>query len=262
MEKSKWKSFYKRAITTIVLAPAAVGCLLSGENVVELLALAVAALLAWEWAKMQKSTDAAFLALYYLLASAVAIMFDAVWLIAGVIVGLSAVAYVLKRREKELLLKLLGIPYIAIGIGSIMALYREYGVNIVLWYVALVWAVDIGGYLFGSTLKGPKLAPRISPNKTWAGLFGGMLLAVLVSVGALWCAGEIKYVANAVILAAILTVIAQIGDLIESAIKRHLGLKDSSNLIPGHGGVFDRVDGLIFAAPFAYGLLMLLKLHF
>lgn len=262
MVKSKIGSFMKRLLTTLVLVPVVVGCILGGSTSVSLLALAAAALLSWEWAHMLKGKSEIYFALVYLFVSAVAIMVSPAYVALGTMVCLSLFSGFYWRKEKELFLRILGISYIPIGIGSIVAIYTTYGVGIVLWYMVLVWCVDIGGYLFGSTLHGPKLAPRISPNKTWAGLFGGMLLAVIISVIACDVFGGMPYWANAVILAGILTFIAQIGDLIESAIKRRLGLKDSSNLIPGHGGIFDRVDGLIFAAPFAYGLLKVLVVVF
>ena len=262
MEKSKSAALIKRILTSIVLIPLVLWCLFSGKEAVSILALTVAALLSWEWGQMISSRTSAAFALSYFFATVIAVLFNSLSLSIGVIVLLTIIAYWRHRGEKDLFLKLLGISYISIGIGSIMALYNTYGVKIVLWYVFVVWAVDTGGYLFGSTLKGPKLAPKISPNKTWAGLFGGMLLAVVITVCAWWFTPGKEYWVNAVILAALLTVIAQIGDLVESAIKRHLKLKDSSNLIPGHGGVFDRVDGLIFAAPFAFGLLKVLNVVF
>ena len=128
-----------------------------------------------------------------------------------------------------------------------------------LWFLFMIWSVDIGGYIIGSSLKGPKLAPSISPNKTWSGLIGGVVLACSVSFLYMLAMQKIfdlpmpmteqlKFIQLGVFIA----VVAQIGDLIESAIKRYLGIKDSSNLIPGHGGIFDRIDGLIFAAPIVY----------
>lgn len=262
MEKSKSTALIKRIVTSLVLIPLVLWCLFSGKDAVSLLALAVAAMLSWEWGQMISSRTSTFFALSYFFATVVAVLFNSLSYSIGAVVLLLIVAYLRHRGEKELFLKLLGIPYISIGIGAIMALYNTYGVKIVLWYVFVVWAVDTGGYLFGSTLRGPKLAPKISPNKTWAGLFGGMLLAVLITFFACWFTPGKEYWVNAVILAALLTIIAQIGDLVESAIKRHLKIKDSSNLIPGHGGVFDRVDGLIFAAPFAFGLLKILTIVF
>lgn len=262
MGKYKIGSFMKRVITTLILVPVVVGCILGGKVSVSLLALSAAVLLSWEWAHMLKGKSEVFFALVYLFVSAITIMVSPFYVGLGFIACLILLSGIYWRKEKELFLRLLGIFYIPVGIGSIVFIYNTYGVGIVLWYMVLVWCVDIGGYLFGSTLHGPKLAPKISPNKTWAGLFGGMLLAVIISVAACNIFGGMPYWVNAVILAGILTFIAQIGDLIESAIKRHLGLKDSSNLIPGHGGIFDRIDGLIFAAPFAYGLLKVLVVAF
>lgn len=262
MAKSKMNSFVKRLITTLVLVPIVVGCILAGRTSVSLLAMTAAVLLSWEWANMLKGKSEQFLSLAYLFTAAIAILIPSLNLALGVIIFLSILGFACCRKENHCFLRVLGIPYISIGIASIVALYDSYGAGVVLWYMFLVWCVDIGGYLFGTALRGPKLAPKISPNKTWAGLFGGMLLAVVVSMCACHFFGGEKYMANAVILAGILTIIAQIGDLIESAIKRRLQLKDSSNLIPGHGGIFDRIDGLIFAAPFAYGLLKILKVAF
>lgn len=262
MEKSKSASLIKRIMTSLVLIPVVVWCLFGGQEMVAVLALSVAALLSWEWANMMPTKATSAYALSYFFAAVIATLFNDLSLSASVVIALLLLIGWRHRDEKELFLKLLGIPYIAIGIGSIMALYNTYEVKVVLWYIVAVWAVDTGGYLFGSTLRGPKLAPKISPNKTWAGLFGGMLLAVGITFGACWFMAGKDYWVNAVILAALLTIIAQIGDLAESAIKRRLKIKDSSDLIPGHGGVFDRVDGLIFAAPFAWWLLKILKVVF
>ena len=165
------------------------------------------------------------------------------------------------RHEKHPLLLLLGVLYISVGMGALMWVYDAVGAVMTLWLILAIWSVDIGGYVFGSMIGGPKLAPKISPKKTWAGLFGGMLLAAAVCGGYVYLmgAGEnilIMFTA----LAAVLAVIAQIGDLCESAIKRYLGIKDSSNLIPGHGGIFDRIDGLVFATPFFYMFCLLMIL--
>lgn len=125
----------------------------------------------------------------------------------------------------------------------------------VLSVVGVVVFTDIGAYFSGRTFGGPKIAPRISPSKTWAGLLGGMVAAAVWGLIALHLfaravdATEFAQVGinqlNAALSAATLAVVAQSGDFFESWLKRQAGAKDSSNLIPGHGGVFDRVDGLI-----------------
>ena len=257
MEKSKLRSFLVRVATSLVLIPVVIACVIFGYPTLFLLALLGAALLSWEWANMMPNSRPTFYALTYFFAAVSAIMLKP-WLVPAFVIAVAlTVAFCNSKGEAHRKFLLLGIPYIAIGIGSIVALYTMYGPYIVLWFMFLVWGVDIGGYLVGSTVKGPKLAPKISPNKTWSGLLGGVLLAVAVSYGVMLIfkvsSDVTKYY---LVMAAILAVIAQIGDLIESFIKRRLNIKDSSNLIPGHGGIFDRIDGLIFAAPFAYLMLV------
>ncbi len=118
------------------------------------------------------------------------------------------------------------------------------GIELLAWILALVIATDTGAYAAGRSIGGPKLAPTISPNKTWAGLLGGMVSAAIVGlVAALWLGLAMPW--KLMILSAGLAVIEQVGDLAESAFKRRFGMKDSSHIIPGHGGVLDRVDGLL-----------------
>ncbi len=135
------------------------------------------------------------------------------------------------------------------------------GLVAMLFLFAVVWATDILAYFVGRAIGGPKLAPRISPGKTWSGAIGGAVSAVvagslvayfLVPGGVLWAA----------LVALVLSACSQSGDLFESFIKRRFGVKDSSHLIPGHGGVMDRVDGLIFACFAAFllaGVFSLIK---
>ena len=128
-----------------------------------------------------------------------------------------------------------------------------YGWLAILYIFIIVWTTDSAAYLFGRWIGGPKLAPRISPKKTWSGLIGGAASAGLAGLAfALIVDGAFS--PRLALLAIVLALISQIGDLGESAIKRTFGRKDTSGLIPGHGGVLDRIDGLLFAA-LAAGLL-------
>ncbi len=253
MEKPKLNSLLKRIVTALILVPLTIFCLWAGYPYIQIFALVTGAMLAWEWARMVPSVRGAFYAVSYtvVMASAVALgSWTGYWIM---LAGGTALVWFKARGEAHRNLLVLGVPYISIGIGSLIWLYELAGLSLTLWYVLAVWAVDVGGYIVGCSLKGPKLAPKISPNKTWSGLLGGMFLSFAVSSAYLWGLGVPD---NSMILfgawAAAVAVVAQIGDLVESAIKRRLNLKDSSDLIPGHGGVFDRVDGLIFAAPFVF----------
>ncbi len=141
-----------------------------------------------------------------------------------------------------------GLVYAGLS-GVSLAAIRDtgaLGLAAILLIFAIVWATDILAYFVGRALKGPKLAPRISPGKTWSGAVGGTLAAIVAgSLVTLAIFGRVS--AWIIVLALVLSVASQIGDLFESFIKRRFGVKDSSQLIPGHGGVMDRVDGLVFA---------------
>lgn len=142
-----------------------------------------------------------------------------------------------------------GVPYIALP-GLALILIRqspEYGLFAVLWLFAVVWSADTLAYVFGRLIGGPKLAPTISPNKTWAGLCGAIAGGVIAGAVMGWYSA-LPTVWPLLVAGGVLAVLEQLGDLFESAAKRRFGVKDFGRIIPGHGGVLDRVDGLIFAA--------------
>lgn len=149
------------------------------------------------------------------------------------------------------LMRTLAIVY---GIAALLALLwlrhqPQFGRETVIWIMACVWATDIGAYFVGSLAGGAKLAPSISPNKTWSGLIGGMCIAAVASAACGWAFGLGGSFALAVVGVGIAAV-AQAGDLVESLAKRAAGVKDSGHIIPGHGGLLDRIDGLIAALVF------------
>lgn len=119
------------------------------------------------------------------------------------------------------------------------------GLELLLWVFVTTWSVDIGAYFAGRTIGGPRLAPMISPNKTWAGLIGGMVAAAIF--GGLW-AYLLQLPSILVVLAGPFAAAAQGGDLFESWLKRRAGVKDSGSWLPGHGGALDRLDGLVVVA--------------
>ena len=130
---------------------------------------------------------------------------------------------------------------------------RAMGLELLLWVFVTTWSVDIGAYFAGRMIGGPKLAPAISPNKTWAGLIGGMLAAALF--GGLW-AYLMQLPSVLVLLAAPFAAAAQGGDLFESWLKRRAGVKDSGSWLPGHGGALDRLDGLVVVATLTAAAMM------
>lgn len=149
-----------------------------------------------------------------------------------------------------------GVPYIGCAVAALLWLRADQAVGRanVLFVLLIVWASDIGAYLVGRLVGGPRMAPAISPGKTWSGAAGGLLAAAGIGllVGDLLAQAPPQAPGLATLgVAGVLGIAAQAGDLLESAIKRHFGVKDSGHLIPGHGGVFDRLDGVLAAAPAA-----------
>ena len=155
--------------------------------------------------------------------------------------------------------KLAGIPYILIPCISMLWLIEQIptgnsrfdvnGVSMIISIFVLVWANDVGGYVFGKIISGPKLCPKISPNKTISGFIGGVLCSVALA----------PLLHDGIFFGAAIAVIASIGDLLESWIKRRCRVKDSGSILPGHGGLLDRVDGILLAVVVVAATLILFK---
>lgn len=157
-----------------------------------------------------------------------------------------AIGLVLLRRDRMLFLVYALI--ISFAVAGLFWIRAGLGLSWTVWLILVVVAADIGGYFFGRIVGGPKILPAISPKKTWSGTLGGWLLAALVGLGFMfWDTAGIGIVTLSVLTA----FASQLGDVGESAVKRRGGVKDSSTLIPGHGGFLDRFDGLIGGALFA-----------
>lgn len=141
-----------------------------------------------------------------------------------------------------------GAIYAALFLAAMLMMRNDsYGFFAIIWLFALIWSADIAAYFIGRALGGTKLWPAVSPNKTWSGAIAGTVAGVLAGVTVVWTAG-LALLPIHVIIAIIVVIAAQLGDLMESAIKRRFGFKDSSQLIPGHGGVLDRCDSLVAAS--------------
>ena len=181
--------------------------------------------------------------------------FEALIGIVGFIAIIEWYKLILIKKSKilNLFFMILGILYIVVPCLILIWLRNNgpNGVYFVLWFLVVIWATDVGAYFFGRSIGGFKLAPKISPNKTWAGFVGGLGCAVTTTVifnfffHPIWEGFLLFWACVGISIA------GQMGDLFESWCKRRLGVKDSGNLIPGHGGILDRVDSILLSAPFA-----------
>ena len=169
------------------------------------------------------------------------------WIGFAAVAGAAVLVGLLSRR----LSMVWGVLYIGIPAFALVVLNWAWA-EVVLWLFIVTWATDIFAYFAGRAIGGPKLAPRISPNKTWSGLAGGVIGAALAAYAA---AAHFDLDPVFYYVGAPLGLLAQVGDLYESSVKRRLGVKDSGRLLPGHGGVLDRLDGLLPVVLATYGLL-------
>jgi len=252
-----WDGLGNRVVSALVLAPVVLAGFYAGSPYSDMLILAAGGIAVWEWTRICRHMVwdgivnlAIAVVLAALAAAATGFYAIAAWTIGA---GALAVALAATRRGAADAGWLgLGVAYLALACVALIWLRNDLpqGGATVFWLLALVWATDIGAYFAGRFVGGPKLAPPISPNKTWAGLGGGMLAAGIVGLAAAGPLGAapIALAAGSMVLA----VVAQLGDLFESGLKRRYGVKDSSALIPGHGGLLDRIDGLL-AVFLAYG---------
>ena len=256
-KRFNWANLGIRALSTAVLAPAALFVLLLdgpwGSRLRLVLIAVVAALLAIEWAMMSARQHAARIATA-VTAAVLAAAFTAdyghfriAWLVLVLCAGVAAViARGIAARPAD---AAFGALYIGAPLLALMWLrsHDPFGERWTVLVLAVAWAADITAFVVGNALKGPKLWPQFSPNKTWSGFVGGLVAATLaaLAVAYFWPVQLSPIEAMALGLFAGLATMA--GDLWESMLKRRFGVKDSGDLIPGHGGLLDRVDGLMFA---------------
>ena len=240
-----------RVVSGVVLAVAAFGVTWWGGLAFSLFFGAVALLIFWEWVSIVGAKHFSLPALIgygVVLASQILLWFGA-WPIALLLPVAGFVALILLRsRHARALWCAFGILYAAAFGLSMLALRFDQanGFSAILILFAVVWGTDVAAYFAGKTIGGPKLWPRVSPKKTWSGSLGGLIIGAAFALLVAAILGIAPSVKLAGLLGA-LSLLSQMGDLAESHMKRLFDVKDSSNLIPGHGGVMDRVDGLIVA---------------
>lgn len=235
-----------RIIVGVILIAAALLAGYFGDMALWFLVILMALGIMSEWAGLMGRRENRLLAMYAL---SVPLAIMSPWaagpsfLALGLIMGAAMFVAVFDRSLK------LAAGLFYAGLPALAIVYLrdiDNGILVMLWTLTLVWATDIGAYFSGRAIGGPKLAPQFSPNKTWAGLIGGVALTVAVSY-VLHVYWELPL--YLVLLGIPLAILAQMGDLFESWLKRKAGAKDSGTIFPGHGGVMDRLDGLIPVAP-------------
>jgi phosphatidate cytidylyltransferase len=255
MKAGAWSDLRLRVLSALVLLPVGLGGLWLGGWAWAVLVAAAAVGMMAEWLALCRvpvlalTTAAAPFGVLVacVLAALVQTPLALTWLVAW-----TGVLWLRMRRPGPAL----GVLYTGLPAVALVWLRDMPGTGLqnVLFLLSVVWATDIFAYLSGRLFGGPKLAPSISPGKTWSGAIGGLAGALLAGAG-LAGAGlaglAIGPALAALPLAMALSVVAQVGDLMESGLKRRFGVKDSGRLIPGHGGLLDRLDGVLTAAPLA-----------
>ena len=155
--------------------------------------------------------------------------------------------------------RLIGFLYISIPLYCAISI-RILDNEILFWMFAIIWATDIFAFFAGKSLGGAKIAPAISPHKTWSGLIGGVLASMGIGViSAIIFPGSILFF---LVISVIISIVEQLSDLLESKFKRIFGVKDSGDIIPGHGGVLDRLDGMILVAPLVWLIILIFPAQF
>lgn len=240
----------QRIASGVALAIVVLGALWAGGLPFAIVVGAVGVVVAWEWGRIVRSAGIDAI----LIIQAVAVV-AGVLLAARGLAGLGLIAVLVAAIISALLafgerghMAALGALYAGLPALALVWLNRgdAMGFLAVLFLLLVVWASDTGAYFAGRLIGGPKLMPRISPNKTWSGFAGAIVAGALVGlVFALARSG--LSLGHMVIAGAVLAAVSQAGDLLESALKREYGVKDASTLIPGHGGFMDRIDGLAAA---------------
>lgn len=261
-KSSRWSDLRLRVLSAAVLAPLALACIWAGGAAFAGLLALITIGLAYEWLGLcaQRSATPAML-LFAALPLSVVLAASGATPAALIVLALATAATAVFTRGLSAVKPLaFGIPYIGLAAVALVWLRRQPatgGANVIV-LLLVVWASDIGAYIVGRAVGGPRLAPRISPGKTWSGAVGGLFAAAGVGLVASAIIGHGSVSLRSAALATLIGAVSQSGDLFESQLKRHFGVKDSGSMIPGHGGLLDRLDAVLTAAPVAALLVLVL----
>jgi phosphatidate cytidylyltransferase len=255
--------FWTRFISTIVLAPLVIwGILAISLPTFEIVTAIVMMLVAWEWAGLIPIRSNYNKIIYLLLMLGffgfIQFIQEPLYILSvGVLWWLVAIFLLVRyekyesKKNRRLLHTLYGLLAIApcwVALNTLRA--EAHGPQMILLFLLMLWSTDIGAYLVGSRIGRTRIAPKLSPKKSFEGAAGGLVLMLLVAIGGIvWLHIPVAQWVSYFLTAVALFVFSIIGDLFESLLKRKQGVKDSGKLIPGHGGIFDRLDSMLAAAP-------------
>jgi phosphatidate cytidylyltransferase len=256
--------FAPRLVSGLAMGAVAAVFTFSGAAPFAFLVVVVTMLLSWEWGRMVHGRAADVVIAVHVVTAGLAAMLAAFSLVGLGLLALpiGAILAMLLSLGPNSLFSALGVFYAGLPAVALIWLRSdaELGLLAIIFVIVMVIASDTAGFLTGRLLGGPKLWARLSPNKTWAGFIGA--LAASSIIGALfWFAVPGASPVRLAGVGAMLSFVAQAGDLLESAVKRRFGAKDASSLIPGHGGVMDRVDGLVAAASAVALMAFIVNVH-
>jgi phosphatidate cytidylyltransferase len=256
MASARWSDLGKRVGSAMILAPLALACLWFGRDAWAVLIAIGAAGCAGEWAGLCRTNARAWPGMLLPVGMA-AVPLVTHGLGAGpailLAILLTLAGWMVFGRDSRAVWLTAGFVYLAPAAIALIVLrdHLHVGRWDMLFLVLIIWGSDIGAYVVGRLVGGPKLAPAISPGKTWSGAVGGLVAAALVGLAVAAAVSGRLPVQHCVMISMLLGIASQIGDLLESGLKRHFGVKDSGRSIPGHGGLLDRLDGMLTAAPMA-----------
>lgn len=256
---AKPNQLFLRLASGLAMAVPALLCVWYGAPWIDLLVIVASVIMAWEWTKLlgldfSRACHWTLIAGAPLLVAFCAASQQAEFLIGGALL-LALLGWVAAPPARRAW-SALGALYVVWPCGAFLFVRDSAlgGREEMLWLLAVVWATDIFAYLVGRRVGGAKLWPSISPNKTWSGFLGGLVAGIVCGVGVV-LSFELTSLLNGLGVSLLLSLATQSGDLLESSVKRRFGAKDASRLIPGHGGLLDRVDGLMVASV-VFALLM------
>jgi len=252
-----------RPLFGLALAAVAIGVLFSAPPFFAALVVAISIAAAWEWHRMVSKGrlyhfEAAVNAVSIALAVTSMLVTRQIWIPLIVLAAGAGVAWKLAQgRHIHPVWQAIGILYLGLPALALVALraFEPRGAMVIVGMFLIVWATDSGALIFGNLIGGPRMAPVLSPSKTWAGTIGGSVTAALIFAAFIWFLGGSAWQAG--LFGLLFSVTAHAGDLFESFVKRRFGIKDSGAMIPGHGGVLDRMDSTL-AAALAMALLVFL----